>query len=88
MSAEHRETTITCPVCGHTESLRLREGIRHEVAWCPACGAKLTLASGECCVPCVYGNWPCLPAQRARMLTLTPERFWRLVDADRDTDGA
>ena len=84
MTTVRCDTSITCPACQHTGRLTLREGIRHDVLWCPVCGAKLTPPPGECCVPCAYGTLPCLPVQRASMLALESERFWRLVDADRE----
>jgi hypothetical protein len=58
-------STLTCPHCGGqvTEAMPLDLCV---VRWrCPACGAEVRPAPGDCCVYCTYGSVPCPPIQRA-----------------------
>jgi hypothetical protein len=60
-------STLTCPFCGHAETLTMAVDscqIRHD---CPACGAVMKPKPGDCCVFCSYGDVPCPPVQETRV---------------------
>jgi len=56
-------STLTCPHCGHAETLTMPEDSCVVVHDCTACGARLTPKLGDCCVFCSYGDIPCPPMQ-------------------------
>src|SRR5690606_17080419 len=61
-----RQSTITCPACGHQQT----ETMPTDACWffydCMGCRALLRPEPGDCCVFCTYGTVPCPPAQEAR----------------------
>lgn len=61
-----RQSTVTCPACGHAA----RETMPADACvWfhrCPDCGTVLTPRAGDCCVFCSFGDVPCPPVQEAR----------------------
>ncbi|MDJ0447927.1 GDCCVxC domain-containing (seleno)protein [Methylocystis sp. JR02] len=59
-------STLTCPRCGHAETLTMAENACVVVYDCAACGARLTPKEGDCCVFCSYGDVPCPPIQAER----------------------
>ena len=59
------ESRLTCPHCGHAETLAMPTDACQVVHDCPACGARLTPKAGDCCVFCSYGDTPCPPVQAA-----------------------
>jgi NADH pyrophosphatase NudC (nudix superfamily) len=64
--ATELRSTLTCPLCGHAETLTMAEDSCQIVYDCPGCGARLTPKSGDCCVFCSYGDVPCPPVQREK----------------------
>jgi hypothetical protein len=58
-----RESSVTCPRCGHAEVLAMPMDACVVVYDCPACGMRLTPKPGDCCVFCSYGDAPCPPVQ-------------------------
>lgn len=62
-----RQSTITCPECGHqaTETMPVDAcQIRYE---CNRCGLEMKPKTGDCCVHCSYGSVPCPPIQAKRL---------------------
>ena len=60
-----RESTVTCPNCGH-QSTEVMPTDSCLWFWnCPVCGEMLRPKPGDCCVFCTYGSVPCPPRQRA-----------------------
>lgn len=60
-----RQSTLTCPHCGHrsTEAMPLDACVYfHD---CAGCGARLRPKPGDCCVFCSYGTVKCPPVQLA-----------------------
>jgi hypothetical protein len=60
-----RESTITCPNCGHRENEMMPSDACQFFYDCKACGALLKPKAGDCCVFCSYGTVPCPPMQLA-----------------------
>jgi hypothetical protein len=58
-------STLTCPQCGHAETLTMPQDACVVAHDCAACGARLTPKEGDCCVFCSYGDVPCPPVQAA-----------------------
>ncbi|QGM98729.1 GDCCVxC domain-containing (seleno)protein [Methylocystis parvus] len=58
-----RDSTLTCPECGHAEVSIMPTDACLVVYDCRSCGARLTPKQGDCCVFCSYGNVPCPPVQ-------------------------
>ncbi|WP_281805585.1 GDCCVxC domain-containing (seleno)protein [Methylocystis echinoides] len=58
-----RESTLTCPHCGHAERLVMPVDACVVCYECSACGARLSPRAGDCCVFCSYGDVPCPPVQ-------------------------
>ncbi|WP_370568491.1 GDCCVxC domain-containing (seleno)protein [Methylocystis sp. Sn-Cys] len=63
---------LTCPRCGHAETLTMAENACVVVYNCPACGARLTPKEGDCCVFCSYGDVPCPPIQAEQHCCSSP----------------
>ena len=61
-----RRSTITCPLCGHSETETMPTESCQFFYDCKGCGAVLRPRIGDCCVFCSYGSVPCPPVQRAR----------------------
>jgi hypothetical protein len=57
------ESTLTCPHCGHAETLSMPQDACVVVYDCPSCRARLTPKPNDCCVFCSYGDVPCPPVQ-------------------------
>ena len=57
------ESTITCPQCGHQTTETMPTNACVFFFDCPACRARLTPLSGDCCVFCSYGSVKCPPIQ-------------------------
>lgn len=60
------ESVLTCPVCGHAETLVMPTDACQWFHECPACRTLLKPKPGDCCVFCSYGSVPCPPVQAAR----------------------
>ena len=56
-------STITCPHCGHSETLAMPTDACLFFHECSGCGVLLRPKSGDCCVFCSYGTAPCPPIQ-------------------------
>jgi len=59
-------STITCPVCGHSEIETMPTESCQFFYDCKGCGVVLRPLSGDCCVFCSYGSVPCPPVQQSR----------------------
>lgn len=66
MQAPVLKSTITCPHCGHRETLAMPVDACQWFHECTGCHALLQPLSGDCCVFCSYGSVPCPPIQRRR----------------------
>ena len=55
----HRQTTVTCPECGHAEPTTMPANSCQLAYVCPRCRALLHPREGDCCVFCSYGTRPC-----------------------------
>lgn len=58
-----RESTITCPACGHRKLEKMPEDACVVFYECDGCGATLRPCGTDCCVFCSYGDVPCPPVQ-------------------------
>ncbi|MGX0876633.1 transcription elongation factor Elf1 [Roseovarius sp. MBR-154] len=56
-------STLTCPECGHAESLTMPTDACQFFLECAACHRVLRPRAGDCCVYCSYGDTPCPPIQ-------------------------
>ena len=57
------ESLLTCPVCGHAETLTMPVDACQWFYQCPGCNTLLKPKPGDCCVFCSYGSVPCPPIQ-------------------------
>ena len=57
------ESTLTCPLCGLTETVVMPTDVCQWFYDCKGCGKRLSPKSGDCCVFCSYGSVPCPPIQ-------------------------
>ena len=57
------QSTLTCPECGHRETLEMPTDACLFFHECAGCGAMLRPKAGDCCVFCSYGTVPCPPVQ-------------------------
>ena len=65
IAIEH-ESCVTGPACG-AERLEPMPAFSCLLAYtCPACGAVLRPAEGDCCIFCTFGSVPCPPIQVRR----------------------
>jgi len=60
------DSTLTCPHCGHRETLRMPTDSCQWFHACAGCGAVLRPRPGDCCVFCSYGSAPCPPVQHGK----------------------
>jgi hypothetical protein len=58
------ESILTCPVCGHAETLRMPSDACIFFYECSECKTLLRPKEGDCCVFCSYGDVPCPPVQQ------------------------
>lgn len=56
-------STLTCPECGHRETLTMPDNYCLWYHECSGCGRLLRPRPGDCCVFCSYGTVPCPPIQ-------------------------
>jgi hypothetical protein len=59
------QSTITCPLCGHSRRETMPRDACQYFYDCTRCGAVLRPKPGDCCVFCSYGDVPCPPVQAA-----------------------
>ncbi|MGH6951185.1 MAG: GDCCVxC domain-containing (seleno)protein [Vitreimonas sp.] len=57
------QSTITCPLCGHTRVETMPTDACQYFYDCARCGAVLRPKPGDCCVFCSYGDVKCPPVQ-------------------------
>lgn len=60
------ESLLTCPACGHAETLTMPTDACQWFYECPNCRILLKPKPGDCCVFCSYGSVPCPPIQVSR----------------------
>ena len=56
-------STLTCPACGHAESLQMPTDACLYYHECAGCKTLLKPQQGHCCVFCSYATVPCPPIQ-------------------------
>jgi hypothetical protein len=54
---------ITCPACGHAETVTMPADACQWFYDCRGCGAVLRPKPGDCCVFCSYSDTKCPPVQ-------------------------
>jgi hypothetical protein len=59
-------STITCPECKHSETVKMPEDSCQFFYECLHCKAILKPKPGDCCVFCSYADVPCPPIQMNR----------------------
>lgn len=58
-----RDSTLTCPECGHRSKDTMPTDACQYFYDCKGCGAVLKPLPGDCCVYCSFGDVPCPPIQ-------------------------
>lgn len=61
-----RTSVLTCPRCGHAETLDMPTDSCQWFHTCTACAVVLRPKPGDCCVFCSYGSVACPPIQAGR----------------------
>lgn len=56
-------SVLSCPSCGHAETLTMPTDACVYFHECAACHSLLRPKAGDCCVFCSYGSVPCPPIQ-------------------------
>jgi len=59
------ESTITCPVCGHSKKETMPTNACQYFYECENCHTLLKAINNDCCVFCSYGTVPCPPVQES-----------------------
>ena len=57
-------SVLSCPECGHRETLTMPDNYCLWYHDCTGCGALLRPKGGDCCVFCSYGTVSCPPIQK------------------------
>ncbi|HXD06299.1 MAG TPA: GDCCVxC domain-containing (seleno)protein [Burkholderiaceae bacterium] len=65
MSEVLRQSTITCPACGHAKTETMPTDACQWHYECESCRTLLRPKPGDCCVFCSYGNVKCPPMQES-----------------------
>lgn len=63
MSEYVKQSTLTCPECGHQALETMPTDACQYYYDCKGCGAALKPKHGDCCVYCSYGDVKCPPMQ-------------------------
>ncbi|MCG8314337.1 MAG: hypothetical protein MI976_14105 [Pseudomonadales bacterium] len=63
MTNPERSSLLTCPDCGHKETLIMPLDACQWFHECSGCRTLLRPKPGDCCVFCSYGSTPCPPIQ-------------------------
>ncbi|MCO5121821.1 MAG: hypothetical protein M9951_19595 [Burkholderiaceae bacterium] len=63
MDAVVLQSTLTCPVCGHSKDEVMPTDACQWFYECESCKAILRPKPGDCCVYCSYGSNKCPPMQ-------------------------
>ncbi len=58
-----KKSTLTCPECGHKETLKMPTDACLWFYECSNCHVLLKPKPGDCCVFCSYATVPCPPIQ-------------------------
>jgi hypothetical protein len=58
------ESTLICPVCGHSKIEKMPTDACQWFYECESCQSLIKPKSGDCCVFCSYGSVPCPPVQK------------------------
>ena len=58
-----RQSTLTCPHCGHIETLTMPDDACQYFYDCDGCNRVFQPAAGDCCVFCSFGSVPCPSVQ-------------------------
>lgn len=66
MTEVQKESTITCPACGHPKTETMPTDACLFYYECEQCKTLLRPKPGDCCVFCSYGTLPCPPIQLAQ----------------------
>lgn len=66
MLVPQRQSTLTCPRCGHMSAETMPTDACVYFHECVGCRAVLKPLAGDCCVFCSYGSVPCPPIQAGR----------------------
>ncbi|MHA2109678.1 MAG: GDCCVxC domain-containing (seleno)protein [Candidatus Hodarchaeales archaeon] len=56
-------STVTCPTCGHKNTVSMPEDSCQLLYICPECNLEFRPKQGDCCVFCSYGDVKCPPMQ-------------------------
>jgi hypothetical protein len=64
VSAVVLESTLRCPVCGHSKTEVMPTDACQWFYECGACHTVLKPKPGDCCVYCSYGTVPCPSVQQ------------------------
>jgi hypothetical protein len=59
------DSMLTCPDCGHAQTLAMPTDACQWFHECAQCARLLRPKPGDCCVFCSYGSVPCPPVQTA-----------------------
>ena len=65
---------LTCPACGHADTLAMPTDACLFFHACAACHAMLKPRAGDCCVFCSYGSVKCPPMQAGGAGCCAPDR--------------
>lgn len=66
MNAINLQSTLTCPLCGHSDTETMPTDACQIYYDCKGCGKALRPKQGDCCVFCSYGSEPCPSIQQTR----------------------
>jgi hypothetical protein len=66
MTAPRLESVLTCPHCGHAETLIMPTEACRFFHVCTACKVLIRPLAGDCCVFCSYGDTACPPMQAGK----------------------
>lgn len=64
MTSPDTSSILTCPSCGHIESVEIPVHEKQHFFRCNHCNLVLISKPDECCIFCCYGSTPCFGAQR------------------------
>ncbi|WP_372527288.1 GDCCVxC domain-containing (seleno)protein [Piscinibacter sp.] len=69
-----RQSTITCPVCGHAKQETMPVDACQWYYECESCKTLLRPKAGDCCVFCSFGTTPCPSMQHSSSCCAHPLR--------------
>ena len=73
------DSVLTCPLCGHSESMPLPLSDAPDEFSCSGCHAVVQKKEGDCCIFCSYGSHKCTVQQGWELLE-EKQRFDRRYD--------